>query len=544
MKKRYESQVLWQALQLLRRCDRGSFRRHVLYVMLQSVLPLVNLYILKLLIDTVEVGVKTGQGFSMVLPYVVVMAGVFFVSRVVNALSNVNNDVLSQRLIDYMSDIMQRKAAELDMAYYDTPEYHDTMHRAQQEANYRPMQILNNFMSFVGSSISIVGVVALLAASSATTVAVMIVAVVPGFLIRLYKARSIYAFRHNNTQLYRQTAYYSALLTARDYAKEVRAYRLSDMLRGRFVAGRRRLVSLLLAISRRIGALDVVCGAFETAAMLGVVWMLASQAFAAAISIGTFVMLFEAFRRGQTYLGTMVSSIAALYDNRLFVGNLFEFLNLKGTIASPADPVPFPEKVQTVEFRDVVFRYPDMDHDVLDHYNAVARVGEVFRLSGQNGYGKSTVVKLLLRLYDPQQGAVLINGIDLRRFDLDDLRTHVGVLFQDFVRYNLTATENIAMASKRGAQVVDAARQAGADEFLSKLPNGYENMLGRMFDGGSELSMGQWQRVALARAIYNDSPILVLDEPSAWLDHDARERLQQLVDESHKTKIVILISHI
>jgi len=275
-----------------------------------------------------------------------------------------------------------------------------------------------------------------------------------------------------------------------------------------------------------------------------VVWMLASQAFAAAISIGTFVMLFEAFRRGQTYLGTMVSSIAALYDNRLFVGNLFEFLNLKGTIASPADPVPFPEKVQTVEFRDVVFRYPDMDHDVLDHYNAVARVGEVFRLSGQNGYGKSTVVKLLLRLYDPQQGAVLINGIDLRRFDLNDLRTHVGVLFQDFVRYNLTATENIAMASKRGTTVVDAARQAGADEFLSKLPNGYENMLGRMFDGGSELSMGQWQRVALARAIYNDSPILVLDEPSAWLDHDARERLQQLVDESHKTKIVILISHI
>ena len=544
MKKRYESQVLWQALLLLRQCDRGSFRRHVLYVVLQSVLPLVNLYILKLIIDTVEVGVNTGQSFALVLPYVLAMAVIFFVSRVVSALSNVNKDVLSQRLIDYMSDIMQRKAAELDMSYYDTPEYHDTMHRAQQEANYRPMQILTNFMSFVGALISIVGVVALLAASSAITVAVMVLAVVPSFFIRLYKARSIYAFRRSNTQLFRQTGYYSALLTARDYAKEVRAYRLSDMLRSRFVDGRRRLVARLLSISRRFGLLDVVCGAFEAVTMLGVVWMLASQAFTAAISIGTFVMLFEAFRRGQTYLGNMVSSIAALYDNRLFVGNLFEFLNLRGTITSPTNPKPFPESVQTVEFRDVVLRYPDMDHDVLNHYNAVARVGEVFRLSGQNGYGKSTVVKLLLRLYDPQQGAVLINGIDLRRFDLDDLRAHVGVLFQDFVRYNLTAAENIAMASMQDKHVADAARQSGADEFLSKLPNGYENMLGRMFDGGSELSMGQWQRVALARAIYNDTPILVLDEPSAWLDHDARGRLQHLVDESSKNKIVILISHI
>lgn len=535
---------LWQALMLVRRCDRRSFRLRLLYVTLQSLLPLVNLYILKLLVDAVTM-IATHQPLTTEfspLTLLALMVGVFLLNRVVSALNGINNDVLSQRLVDYMADIMQRQAARLDMAYYDNPDYYDSLHRAQQEASSRPLVILGNFMSLFGSLLSIAGIVAMLATASWWVIVVMVVAVVPGFVVRLYKARRVYRFRRENTQLYRRTGYYSALLASRDYAKEMRAYSLTDFFRRRFVESRRHLVGELLRISRRLGALDVLSGVVEAAAMFGVVWLLISQAFAAAISVGTFVMLFEAFRRGQGYLTTLVASMAALYDNRLFVGNLFDFLDFRPQIVSPAEPEAVPEKPRTVEFRDITFRYQDMDRDVLSHYSLTARVGEVTRIEGENGYGKSTLVKLLLRLYDPQGGEVLVDGIDIRRFALDDLRSHVAVLFQDFGRYALTARENIAFDAT--GDVEAAARQAHADTFIERLPEGYDNMLGRTFDGGAELSMGQWQRVALARLLHTDAPILVLDEPTAWMDMPTRELFNQTIEKLRHDKIIIMITHL
>ena len=530
---------LWQALMLVRRCDRGSFWRRVVYVVLQSLLPLVNLYILKMMVDSVEQAVRLGGVSSLpVSPVTLLLAmvGIFLLNRVVSALNNVNNDVLSQRLLDYMSDIMQRQAARLDMAYFDTPSFYDSMHRAQQESSYRPLQIMNNFMSFFGSVLSIAGVVALLSSASPWVIAVMVVAVLPGFAVRLYKARLVYDFRRDNTQLYRRTAYYGTVLSARDYAKEMRAYRLTDFFRGRFVDNRKSLVGRLLRISRRMGTVDVMCSVVEAAAMFGVVWLLMSQAFSAAITIGSFVMLFEAFRRGQGYLTALVSSIAALYDNRLFVGNLFEFLELEPGISSPAEPVPVPQTIDTIEFRDITFRYPDMYHDVLCHFNLMAKRGEITRIEGRNGYGKSTLIKLLLRFYDPQEGQVLINGIDIRRFGLDDLRRHIGVVFQDFVRFQCTIRENVEF----GGGVSDS----GLLDFVDSLPQGKDTLLGRVFDGGSELSMGQWQRVAIERSLASDAPILLLDEPTAWLDNNSRRLLDDTLHSVVKEKIIIMISHI
>ena len=269
------------------------------------------------------------------------------------------------------------------------------------------------------------------------------------------------------------------------------------------------------------------------------------QAVAAAITLGSFVMLFEAFRRGQGYLSALVAGIAGLYDNRLFISNLFEFLALEPTVLSPEKPETMPERIETIEFRDVTFRYPDMDRDVLQHFNLTARVGEVTRIEGRNGYGKSTLVKLLLRFYDPQQGAVLINGTDLRRFDPEELRRHMGVLFQDFLRFNCTAADNIVFGDidHPEASADAAARMAGADGVVDCLPQGYATQLGRMFDGGAELSMGQWQRVATARALQGDAPILLLDEPLAWLDNDSRRHLLDTLDTICRNKIVIMITH-
>lgn len=541
---------IFKALDMIRRCDNRAFWLRIIYVVLMNVLPLFNLYILKFLVDSVTngavpvvLGIEMNAWVSLGL-----FSLIFLLNRVVAVLNSVNNDIMQQRLIDYISERMQAQSARLDMAYFDNPEYHDTYHRAQQEASYRPIQILNGFMGLLGSLITIVFIVGMLASVSGWIIVVMIAAVVPSFVVRVIKARKIYAFRRGNTQNYRRTTYYTTLLGGREYAKEMRTFGLAPFFRERFVSIRKTLVKDLIKISRRLGVYDSVCAIVETFALFFVTMFLIISTQDGSISLGSFVMLFEAFRRGQAQLTGLVNSITGLYDNRLFIGNLFEFLDLEPTIVNPTNPVPFPERVHSVEFRDITFRYPKMDRDVLCHFNLTARAGEVTQIEGENGFGKTTLLKLLLRLYDTDEGAVLVDGVDVRKYDLQGLRHGIGAIFQDYVRFFCTAEENIAFGDITCVdreRVKRAAELSGMDGFIERLPHGYDTMLGRMFDGGEELSMGQWQRIALARQLYGDAPVLIFDEPTAWMDVPSRNRFYRTIEElKAEGKVIILIKHV
>ena len=541
--------TLWKALMMVRGCDRKAFVLKVLYVVLESVLPLMNLYVLKLLVDAVTVAVmqQNVADFASLTIYIVTFCVIYLLHRLVSILSGVNSDVLMQKLIDYISDHLQRQSVSLDMAYYDNPQFHDTFHRAQQEANYRPIQIVNHFMNLIGSVVSIVGVSVMLIAGSWWIIVVMVVAVVPSMVVRLVKARTIYQFRRGNTQDYRRTSYFSAILTHRDFAKEVRTFGLAGYFRTRFVAMRKKLVEQLLRISRRIALMDAVCAIVETIALASVILLLLNKSVVGAITVGSFVMLFEAFRRGQGYLNSFVGAVSGLYDSRLFVGNLFEFLELKPNIVSPQDAQDFPERVEEVAFEDVTFRYPDMQRDVLSHFSWKARRGEINLIEGENGFGKTTLLKLLLRLYDTQQGSVKINGVDIRNMDLPQLRKGIGAIFQDYVRFYCTVKENIAFGDIENVsdeRIRQVAEMTGVDSIVEKLPQGYETALGRMFDHGEELSMGQWQRIALARQLYSDAPVLVFDEPTAWMDIPSRDKFYKTLDKLKQEKVVILIKHV
>ena len=534
--------TLWKMLMMVRESYPRGFFMRIVYVFFQSLLPLANLYVLKLLVDSIT---RRDMGDAML--YVAVFVAVLFSHRLVSTLSGVNNDILSQRLIDYVSDKIQRQSSRLDMSYYDNPTYHDTFHRAQQEASYRPLEVLNNAMTLVGSALSLAGVAALLASLSPWVVPVLVLSVTPMFVVRLVKSRRLYLFRRENTQTYRRTSYYAALLTQRDYAKELRMYGLAPYFRKLFVEIRHGLVGKILTISRRLAYYDALCAVVEAAALAVVLMLFVGGAYRGAFSIGSFVMLFEAFRRGQGHLMSLVASVAGLYDTRLFAGNLMEFLALNPRVVSPAEPEPMPEKIESVEFRDVTFRYADMSRDVISHFSLMAKTGEVCKIEGENGCGKSTLMKLLMRLYDPDEGAIYINGTDIRRFDLVALRRSQGVLFQDFVRYYFTAGENIAFGDmEQGydeARVREAAAKSGADEVVVRLDERYDTMLGRMFDGGEELSMGQWQRLALARLFYSDAPVMILDEPTAWMDQKTRQHFYSVLDELKKDRVVFLIRH-
>ncbi|MBQ6683704.1 MAG: ABC transporter ATP-binding protein [Bacteroidales bacterium] len=539
-----------KALNMIRLCDAKSFWLRIIYVVILNALPLLNLYILKFLVDSVTEGnVAVIMGVEMdVYTTLGLFCAIFLLNRFVGVLNSVNNDIMQQRLIDYISERMQHQSARLDMSYFDNPAYHDTYHRAQQEASYRPIQILNGFMGLLGSLITITGIVMMLATASGWIIVVMVAAVVPSFIVRIIKSRQIYAFRRNNTQNYRRTSYYTSLLGGRDFAKEMRTFGLAPFFRKRFVDIRKALVTDLVRISRRLGVYDSICAIVETAALFFVTMFLIMSAVNGSITVGSFVMLFEAFRRGQSQLTSLVSSITGLYDNRLFIGNLFEFLDLEPTILSPKDAKPFPKHVSSVEFRDITFRYPKMERDVLSHFNLTARAGEVTQIEGENGFGKTTLLKLLLRLYDTDQGAVLIDGVDVREYDLKGLRHGIGAIFQDYVRFYCTAEENIAFGDIENYdhdRVLYAAELAGVDKYINKLPKGFDTPLGRMFDDGEELSMGQWQRIALARQLYSDAPVLIFDEPTAWMDVPSRDKFYKTLEMlKEQRKVIILIKHV
>ncbi len=541
---------IFKALNMIRLCNRRAFWLRIVYVVVLNVLPLCNLYVLKFMVDSVNTGEPAEfLGIKLtIFTSLALFCGISLLSRIVGVLNGVNNDIMSQRLVDYISERMQAQSARLDMSYFDNPEYHDTYHRAQQEASYRPIQILNGFMSLLGSVITIGGIVAILCTVSGWIIVVMVAAVMPSFVVRVIKARKIYAFRRSNTQNYRRTNYYTALLGGRDYAKEMRTFGLAPYFRERFVKIRKSLVKDLIRISRRLGCYDAACAVVETAALFFVTMILIASATKGVVSTGSFVALFEAFRRGQTALSGLVSSITSLYDNRLFIGNLFEFLDLEPTIVNVPQPKPFPKRVSTVEFRDITFRYPKMQRDVLSHFNLTARAGEVTQIEGENGFGKTTLLKLLLRLYDTDKGAVLIDGVDVRQYDLSELRRGIGAIFQDYVRFYCTAEENIAfgdISRHDSARVKKVAELAGVDKYIERLPKGYQTPLGRMFDDGEELSMGQWQRIALARQLYSDAPVLIFDEPTAWMDVPSRDRFYRTLEElKAEGKVIILIKHV
>lgn len=530
------------ALKLIWDADRKSFILEIVYNIAGALLPLANLYVLKSLIDLITVKDVTS------VYYVLAFAAIFFAGRVVNSLQGVCNDILVQKIIDFVSARIHTKSVELDLAFYDNPEFFDTLHRAQQEASLRPVQILESTMSVMSAVISLIGVLAIIFTSSPLIVVVMAVAVLPSFFVRLAKSRKMYAFRKEQTPLERRSRYYSRVLTDEYFAAEVRAYSLGDKFRNLYVSTRQAIVRFVMTISRKMAFLDILCGVLETVALVSVTMILVKGVTDGTSTIGSFVMLFEAFRKGMTYLQNTVRGLGVLYNNKLFVSNLFDFLALEPSITSPEHPLPFPETVESVEFSHLDFTYPGAGKAVFTDYSLSARRGAITRIEGENGFGKTTLVKLLLRLYDPLGGAVLINGTDIRNFDIKDLRRGVSAVFQEFVRYYLTFEENVALGDVDAPideeKFERSVRLAALKDVMDRLPSGGKTPLGRAFDGGTELSMGQRQRLAIARELYSDSPVMVFDEPLAWMDVKSRSEFMQTLESLSKDRIVILISHL
>jgi ATP-binding cassette subfamily B protein len=513
-----------------------------------SLLPPALFWVSKLIIDTIYRVLTANYPVGARLWWLVgiefaiaVAAGVL--GRAIDYL----DVLLAGKYTHHVSVRVMEHAAGLDLLAYEDPTFYDRLERARVQATDRLYMIqaigrlIQQVITTITLSISIM-------VFSPWLLLLLVVGVIPAFVGETHFAFLGYAKNFRQTPIRRQLDYLRILGGSKEAAKELKLFGLRDFLTGRFKGLSTQVYEEDIALARRKMGWGAVLSAIGTAgyytAYVFAVWRTVTGVF----SFGTLSLLANAIREASSNLQQTFSTLSTIADQALFLTDLIAFFEMRPTIESKPNALPAPRPIRRgFEFQNVSFRYPGSSRLVLNKLNFHLHPGERVALIGENGEGKTTIVKLLTRLYDPAEGRVLLDGVDLREYSLEDLYREIGVIFQDFMRYEMTARENIAVGRIEQIDNVQLLEQSAqkslADGVVRKLPSGYEQMLGRRFEGGVDLSGGEWQKVALARAYLRDSQVLILDEPTSALDARSEYEVFQRFAELTAGKMALFISH-
>ncbi len=534
-----------RALQLVWETSRLSTILLAILTVIAGLLPAAIAYAGKLIVDGV-VG-ATPEQEAQVLRYVALEGGLVVAMAAVQRGLMVNESLLRALLGQKVNALILEKALSLELVHFEDSQIYDQMTRARREASSRPLSLVRRTFGIVQNGISLVAYGGLLFQFSPWAVLALLGAALPVFAAEArFSGEAFRLFRWRVPET-RQQAYLETVIAREDYAKEVKLYGLGPLLLDRYNAIFYKLYGEDRRLTLKRGAWGFGLGLLSTAAFYGAYAWIALATVAGTLTLGGMTMYLLVFRQGQTALSATLSQIAGMYEDNLYLSNLYEYLELsipdaEGTAA--AGPLPG----DGLRFENVSFTYPGASTPALAEVSFHLHPGEKLALVGENGSGKTTLIKLMTRLYAPSSGAILLDGLDLREWDRKALQRRISVVFQDFVRYQLTAGENIGAGDVTAFE--DQARQRRAAEmgmalpFLKDLPKGLETQLGRWFDEGRELSLGQWQKVALSRAFMRqEADILVLDEPTASMDAEAEARIFEHFRASTEGQMAVVISH-
>ncbi len=501
-----------------------------------------------MLVSRIAAGTTGQVTFGDVLPIIIGLWTVSAVQRAIGAYQGYGRDLFVRRVQLEAERRLLRKAATIDLGHFDNSDWHDRLARAKRDVSWRPGDLTWSVLGLSGNIVTILLMAGLLASLNWTLVILALVAATLSLLLERRNTVRMYEYFYKETPEEREREYLGNLLVEPKSTKEVRAYVLSEHLLGRH----RRLSEELLekrSSMYRAGANTSMITGLVTGTSLALAYaFVAWRGVHGMIDAGGIVLVIGAFGSVSGTLGNISSTFVAVDQHTTFLDDYFSFLAIAPLVPVPTDPKEVPARLtRGIEFRDVTFQYPGGHAPAVDGFDLEIKDGELLALVGENGAGKSTFVKLLLRFYDPDRGSVRLGGVDLRDIPPEVLRQRIGVLFQDFATYELTVRENVRMgradAPEDDERVQKALRDARAESLVKKLPAGLDSRTGRLFEGGHDLSGGEWQRLALARIMYRDADVWILDEPTSSLDPEAEAAVFAELKANLKGRIGIVISH-
>jgi len=521
----------------------------IVFIILESGLFFASLYMLKILIDTLS---KHGTD-QLVFEHQVIkdiilasLAAVLCASA--KAVSTYVTEKQSGKVAEYVDNKIHESAINLDLSFYESPQYFDILKRAKDIGGDKPNLIVFTMVDIAKNTISLVVIGFMLVSIDWRLFPILALFVLPTLWVRINFADSQNALRIAQTAMERKSGYFSTLLTSDIHAKEIRSFSLGDHLRNIYMGIRFDLLTSRLKISKQRTYRELFTSAIATMGFFSCIAYIAIGSVRGYTSVGDITLFLVAFPQSFNVMQSLSSGISTLYQSNIFVKSIFELFDLKSSVAENPDPLPIPQDPMIdLELKNLSFIYPHADQPTLTDINIKMPAGKIIAVVGMNGAGKSTLIKLLCRLYDPSSGAITLNGTDIKNYRSSDYQKQICAVFQDFGKYNVSAADNIRFGDIHGErnpdEIIEAAKNSGADLFIDKFPDGYNTIMGRIFEDGHEVSIGQWQKLAIARAFYSTSRFVVLDEATSALDATAEKELFDSFRIRIGNRAALIISH-
>ncbi len=536
-----------ESLKLVWKSAPGWTFTNIVMSVLRSVFPLLLIWLLKEVVDDVtRATTSLSQNINLVWP-IAAVAVIWFLDEASSDFSGYVRKKQAMKLEIYMYGLLHFKAIRLDLINFERPEYFDCLTRASREAPWRPNSILNNLVSMLRGLLSLLLMAGLIFTLHWTLAVLLLVANIPGIWLRLHYADILYNFQKQQTPESRKSSYFNWLLTGDRPSRELRLFGLGnyfiDLFKKSFMKQKQEEIDII----KRRTFIELISNLFKASALLITLLFIAHLTISRKLTLGQMTMFLLAFRQGMIYIKDLFGSMAGLYEDSLFIDDTFEFLNLKENVTAAEPVIKTGSLKKKISVENLSFTYPGNNFSAINNVSFEIKKGEIIALVGPNGAGKSTLVRLLCRFYDPDSGNVKYDGQNIRNIDPEEYRKQFSVVFQDFMLYNLSAGENIRMGNidekNPEDKIRSSAKTTGVHDLIDHLPNGYETIIGNLFDDSRELSWGEWQKIALARALFRDAPVLILDEPSSALDADTEYDIFSRFREIVKGRTSILISH-
>ena len=539
-----------RALKLVWEAASGWALSSTILLIIQGLFPAVSIFLTREMVNALVLVIDSNGDLDILisaLPIISFLGLTILAKEIIGDIQNYVRTVLANKTQDYMFNLIFKQTTTLDMQFYESPLYYDQLQRASTDAVSRPLSLLQNLNSLLQGAITLITMLGVLFTFSWWIPPLLIIGTLPSLRISLQSTKIRQKWRLKNTFEQRRLVYYKQTLTQAKPASELRIFGLANYFQELHRKLRKKLreesLGLLWnSLKRKFGA--NIIGLMVMISSTG--WM-AWYAFQGNLNLGDIVMFWQAINQGRSLIRQQFNSVDSLYNDLLFLDDLFTFLDLKPIIKDPPNPTKVPPGLnKSINLENITFRYPFSESTALENFNLIIPAKKIVAIVGKNGAGKSTLFKLLCRFYDPEQGKITWDGVDIKDMEQEEIRRRITVLFQNPLVFDDSAADNIKFGDLENNPTLDqiksAAVSGGAQEIINKLPDGFDTMLGKRF-GKADISIGEWQRMALSRAFIREAELIILDEPTSamdsWAEYSWMKRFRKMVN----NRSALIITH-